>query len=682
MKNFLPKLLVVLVVLMTAGTLFAQPSPPILIAPPNNATGVSLFPTFDWTDVTGATSYRLQVFQGATTVLDQAGITVSQYTVITAVLLPNTQYYWRVNATGASGTSGWSTQWYFTTGEAIPAAPTLISPANGSTGITVTPLLDWSDVTGATSYGVQVATNSGFTNIVINVTGLTGSGYVVPSGILTNGVTYYWRANAANSSGSSPWSAQWNFTTVVSPPAAPNLISPANGATGVSTTPTMTWSSVAGAISYHIQISQSSQFTSLVYDQAGIVSTSHTIPSGFLVGQTQYYWRVSASNAAGEGPFSTTRNFTTGIGVPAAPFLLAPANNATGVPRTATLDWSSVPNATSYRVQVSTDTNFSNLIINVVTGSSSQYTIPSNALSYGTLYYWRANATNASGTGPWSLKWNFTTIIQAPAQPTLISPANLATGVSLTPAMDWSDVTGTDYYRLQISTTTSFTNTVLDVNNIAQSQYTVPSGVLFGNTIYYWRVCGYNAGGQGLWASYFRFTTLQSFALGLKVYLEGFYNGTTQVEDTVMVYLASSTAPYSFVDNSKVVLNSNGMATLAFGNAANGNYYIVIKHRNHIETWSSSAMTFATGQTVNYDFTNAQTKAYGGKLKQVGSVWVLYGGDANADGYIDPTDYDLYKTQFGQDGYRSCDFNGDTWIDGYDLLILYPNFGISYSRPY
>ncbi|MBN1633245.1 MAG: hypothetical protein JW917_03680 [Ignavibacteria bacterium] len=682
MKNFLPKLLLVLVILLSTGTIFAQPSPPTLLAPPNNSTGVSLFPTFDWTDVTGATSYRIQIFQGANTILDQAGLTVSQYTVITAILIPLTQYYWRVNATGPSGTSAWTSYWYFTTGQAIPAAPQLVSPANNSTGVSITPVLDWNDVTGATSYGVQVSTNSGFTTTLINVTGLTGSGYVVPSGILNNGITYYWRANASNSSGSSPWSSVWQFTTVISPPLAPNLITPPNGATGVSTSPTMYWSGVSGAISYHIQISQSSQFTSLVYDQTGITSTSHTIPSGNLVGQTQYFWRVSAINAGGEGPYSTVFNFTTGIGVPAAPFLLAPANNTTGVPRTPTLDWSSVPNATSYRVQVSTDTNFTNLVINIVTGSSSQYTVPSNILSYGTLYYWRANATNASGTGPWSLRWNFTTIIQPPSAPTLLSPPNLATGISLTPALDWTDVSGSDYYRVQISTSSTFSTTVIDITNISVSNYTVPSGNLSGNTIYYWRVCGYNAGGQGVWASYFRFTTLQAFSLGLKVYLEGFYNGITQVEDTVTVYLALPTTPFTFVDNSKVFLSSSGTATLSFGNAANGNYYIVVKHRNHIETWSSNAMPFATGQTVNYDFTTAQTKAYGGKMKQVGSAWVLYGGDANADGFIDPADYELYKPEFGKDGYRSCDFNGDNYIDGYDLLILYPNFGISISRPY
>ena len=69
-------------------------------------------------------------------------------------------------------------------------------------------------------------------------------------------------------------------------------------------------------------------------------------------------------------------------------------------------------------------------------------------------------------------------------------------------------------------------------------------------------------------------------------------------------------------------------------------------------------------------------------MKQVGSVFVLYGGDANQDGYVDPTDYTIYRNQFGLSGYRNADFNGDGFVDGYDTPIIYNNFGKSYARPY
>jgi hypothetical protein len=95
----------------------------------------------------------------------------------------------------------------------VPSAPTLVSPANGATGVSTTPTLDWSDVTGATSYDVQVCSDSGCTNVVRSQTGLTASQWTV-SPALNNSTTYYWRARAVNSCGAGAWSTTWNFTTV------------------------------------------------------------------------------------------------------------------------------------------------------------------------------------------------------------------------------------------------------------------------------------------------------------------------------------------------------------------------------------------------------------------------------------------------------------------------------------
>lgn len=680
MKRLISTLLF-LVMFMSFAELMAQPSPPILISPPNGATNVSLFPTFDWSDVSGATSYRLQVFQGANTVLDVSNITQSQYSVITAVLTGNTNYYWRVNATGPSGTSGWSSQWTFTTVVAAPPVPVLSSPANGSTGVSLTPVLSWNASPGATQYRVQVSNNSNFTSTVVDVNGLANTGYVIQSGVLSNGVQYFWRVNASNSGGTSDWSTVWNFTTIVAPPPAPTLISPLNGATNVTVTPTLDWSDVSGATGYKVQVALNSSFTALVFDES-VTASQVSISSGTLSGQTLYYWRVAAVNAGGQGNYTTPWSFTTIVAPPAAPFLVAPPNNATGVSRTPTLDWNDVPTATSYRVQVSTNPNFTTTVVNMVTGSTSSYTVPYGVLNYNTLYYWRVNATNAGGTGQWSSVWNFTTQIQAPSAPTLIAPPNGSTGQSLTPILDWTDVTGANSYRVQISTSSLFNTTVLDVNNVTQSELNVPSGVLTGNTQYYWRVAGINSGGQGPYSSTWNFRTLNTFYLNLKVYLEGFWNGTKQVKDTVRVYLANPISPFTLRDSSSAFLDSTGSALISLGKAPNGNYYIVVKHRNHLETWSSTAPSFATGSTSNYDFTTAATKAYGSNMKQVGSVWVLYGGDGNADGFVNPDDYILFRQQFGRDGYKGSDYNGDGFVDGYDLPIIYSNFGKSYARPF
>ncbi len=85
-------------------------------------------------------------------------------------------------------------------------------------------------------------------------------------------------------------------------PAAPALVTPAHGATGVAVPVTLSWIAPTGAESYRIQLSRSLDFATLVLNRAGVRTTS-TLVSG-LAPNTVYYWRVRAINAGGSGPWS------------------------------------------------------------------------------------------------------------------------------------------------------------------------------------------------------------------------------------------------------------------------------------------------------------------------------------------------------------------------------------------
>jgi hypothetical protein len=197
-----------------------QPPPdaPSLLNPPNGASGTSCTPTLDWTDSTGATTYTVQVSVSSdfTSTLVNQVVSSSQYTIPSGVLMSFTKYYWRANATNVNGTSGWSPTWNFTTGDcggvAVPDVPTLISPTNESSDTSCTPTLDWTDSTGATSYTVEVSTESSFSSTIVSPT-VTVSQYTIPDATLSSYTTYYWRVNASNSAGTSGWSSVWNFTT-------------------------------------------------------------------------------------------------------------------------------------------------------------------------------------------------------------------------------------------------------------------------------------------------------------------------------------------------------------------------------------------------------------------------------------------------------------------------------------
>jgi len=84
--------------------------------------------------------------------------------------------------------------------------------------------------------------------------------------------------------------------------------------------------------------------------------------------------------------------------------------------------------------------------------------------------------------------------------PILVSPTGTLTTADLTPSFDWDDVNGATYYSIQISTTNTFTSTL--VNTTAPSSTFTPTVDLPINTALYWRVLAQGANGPGKWSAY------------------------------------------------------------------------------------------------------------------------------------------------------------------------------------
>jgi hypothetical protein len=376
-----------------------------------------------------------------------------------------------------------------------PNAPSQPSPANNATGVSTTPTLSWSAVSGADSYTLQVCNDSSCLSSTAYAAGIASNQWTV-SPALNGGTQYWWRVWAGNSScGSGPSSAIWKFTTCTTP-ATPMLTSPANGATGVSTTPTLSWSAVSGAVSYTLQVCSDSNCTNVVAT-AGIASNQWTVSSA-LSANTKYYWRARANNSCGPGSWSGTRYLTTASSctLPGIPTLVSPANGATGVSTTPTLSWSAVSGTTSYDVQVCSDSACATVLSAVTTYNQSVL----SALSANTKYYWRARANNSCGPGSWSGTSNFTTASSCtlPGIPTLVSPANGAPGVSTTPTLSWSAVSGTTSYDVQVCSDIACAIPVRPAT-VAGNQWVVLPA-LNSRAIYYWRTRATNACGPGAWS--------------------------------------------------------------------------------------------------------------------------------------------------------------------------------------
>ena len=106
-------------------------------------------------------------------------------------------------------------------------------------------------------------------------------------------------------------------------------------------------------------------------------------------------------------------------------------------------------------------------------------------------------------------------------------------------------------------------------------------------------------------------------ALNLHALIEGYKNGPGTMEpilynngmhvspaacDSITVELHAAVNPYSMVYSTSALLDINGNAAASFPVSAAGNsYYIVIRTRNGIETWSK--LPVLMGASVNYDFT-------------------------------------------------------------------------------
>ncbi len=239
-----------------------------------------------------------------------------------------------------------------------PSVPTLSSPSEGASSISLTPTLVWSDTSVVNAYHLQVAIDSAFKSLIINDSTLTSASMTITSS-LANNTKYYWRVQAKNAGGMSSWTGAWCFTTIVAAPLLPTLSFPANGAKGCqSMLDTLAWSPVSGATSYHVQVSTDSNFASILIEDSTLASASKALNG--LAFNTIYYWRVQAKNAGGVSGYTNSWSFTRITSQ--TPILTSPANGAIGQSLTPTLTWSTVSDAVTYHAQVSIDSAFGSLI--------------------------------------------------------------------------------------------------------------------------------------------------------------------------------------------------------------------------------------------------------------------------------------------------------------------------------
>ncbi|MDR3577048.1 MAG: carboxypeptidase regulatory-like domain-containing protein [Anaerolineaceae bacterium] len=296
------------------------PGVPVLLGPANNLiipaspNYPDWQPFFTWQAVTSPAMdhYQIQIASQpsfGSSIFEDAPIPSStnplQYQV--SVLLPyNASVYWRLRACDTStNCSIWSTATKLVT---RPGKPTNVTV--GSTTLDTT--IQWVDpgANPANSYSVMIYSNTTTPPTCITVWKTLTSTTMSTHILMSPGATYCIKVRGLGptSSITGDYSDPAYVTTAI-PPAVPVQSNPANAAVIsaanpflASSTPytiSFSWKPSTNATVYDLQVSEYSDFRTLLFDDHNLASLSQ--PHDFHAGT--YYWRVCAGTAVG-GAFS------------------------------------------------------------------------------------------------------------------------------------------------------------------------------------------------------------------------------------------------------------------------------------------------------------------------------------------------------------------------------------------
>ena len=273
----------------------------------------------------------------------------------------------------------------------------------------------------------------------------------------------------------SPWITWDNPTLSNDTTFYTSLIFPSNFQAGLDTSITFKWKKINQAEKYYIEVSTDPSFNNIEIIDSTTTDTLITFTS--LLKSQKYYWRVKVKSPADIGPWSNTWSFITTISSPPSPNLVSSVLDKIGY---MTFTWNKVENTNSYLTQVSFDQEFTN-VFKSFSISDTVNTI--SWFSEGIKYYWRVQARNIAGSGPWSNTGDFTLIYPATNFSLKINASNEVT-------LTWKDnSTINDGYIIERRQSPDTSFSILDSLKGSGNEY-VDKNIEEGKS-YYYRIKAY-----------------------------------------------------------------------------------------------------------------------------------------------------------------------------------------------
>ncbi|MCF8380552.1 MAG: family 10 glycosylhydrolase [Bacteroidales bacterium] len=371
----------------------------------------------------------------------------------------------------------------------------LVSPENNAV-ISQNTSLNWLGSEPGSTFKLQVSENSNFSLISYQSNWIPESQINVSVMDLDGETEYFWRVRSQTDM-DGPWSETKKFSTGF--PAMPTLLSPKNLDQNISTKPRIKWTSSASSTWIDVEISGSSDFSSLIGEESFTASEGQGIMTTPLEKETWYYARIKSRNDFGESHYTDFVAFKTTAGEIPEVNLLQPLNQA----MVASFDlfkWeTTVSTGTlSYLMDIAFDSDFSVIVSSSGWINESEILASIMNLEGQRNYFWRVKAKSEYGEGDYSEVREYTAAY--PPRPTIGSPVHLSEGNPVMTELIWTAGANTDSMYFEFSEDGNFNSLVYSESFIALPNANTIQISLHEYTWYFLRAAAKNDYGYSIFS--------------------------------------------------------------------------------------------------------------------------------------------------------------------------------------